>query len=462
MSETSPSAVSINARDYFGVYPDEERPGFDVSDSLTKAIETCSDLGVELFLPKGTFNTSRPIVVNRKVFMIQGASAGTVIRTVTNDINGIVIGPGVEGNGVNISGYIRDITIQGPENAPNTNSIGFMLDGLRHHEVENIQVRGFTVGFDLVNNCFGSYFKHICASYNYNRVGMILRGQEDNGSWGSGSDIPIINAWLAGVDGGLWVHKNGGGYHFYGGQITGGTGQTSDLDGYGAVTLGKNYYDPTSANGAVGNVSFDGIDFEGANHIWNIRGYGRANISVRGCSFLSTNAAHKTLGVLKVDNAENGTFKFEDCTVDGGFTKADLIQYSGHGSAFTVREEGTLFGYNAKANNVPIPAGTTMLEQSGLDIGVSIGRASGRAFVGIGKGRLRWNNNTKVIEVAKDHGVGQTFQPVTGKVGTTAERPIVSAEMYAGMPYFDKTLNKPLWRNANNDGWVDAMGNAVV
>lgn len=31
----------------------------------------------------------------------------------------------------------------------------------------------------------------------------------------------------------------------------------------------------------------------------------------------------------------------------------------------------------------------------------------------------------------------------------------------AGMMYFDSDLNKPIWRNANNDGWVDAVGNNV-
>lgn len=43
--------------------------------------------------------------------------------------------------------------------------------------------------------------------------------------------------------------------------------------------------------------------------------------------------------------------------------------------------------------------------------------------------------------------------------GTTAERP--SAAAVPGMHYFDTTLNKPIWRNAANTGWVDATGTAV-
>lgn len=43
--------------------------------------------------------------------------------------------------------------------------------------------------------------------------------------------------------------------------------------------------------------------------------------------------------------------------------------------------------------------------------------------------------------------------------GTTASRPNSAA--VAGMQYFDTTLNKPIWRNATNSGWVDATGTAV-
>lgn len=43
--------------------------------------------------------------------------------------------------------------------------------------------------------------------------------------------------------------------------------------------------------------------------------------------------------------------------------------------------------------------------------------------------------------------------------GTTASRPNSAA--VAGMQYFDTTLNKPIWRNAANSGWVDATGTSV-
>lgn len=43
--------------------------------------------------------------------------------------------------------------------------------------------------------------------------------------------------------------------------------------------------------------------------------------------------------------------------------------------------------------------------------------------------------------------------------GLTSERP--TTNLQCGMMFFDKTLNKPIWRNKNNNGWVDAVGTSV-
>jgi hypothetical protein len=41
----------------------------------------------------------------------------------------------------------------------------------------------------------------------------------------------------------------------------------------------------------------------------------------------------------------------------------------------------------------------------------------------------------------------------------TANRP--TANLQPGVEVFDTTLNKPIWRNKNNNGWVDATGTAA-
>lgn len=46
--------------------------------------------------------------------------------------------------------------------------------------------------------------------------------------------------------------------------------------------------------------------------------------------------------------------------------------------------------------------------------------------------------------------------------GTTAQRP--TKFLWAGRPYFDTSLGaagKPIWRNKDNTGWIDATGAAV-
>jgi hypothetical protein len=49
----------------------------------------------------------------------------------------------------------------------------------------------------------------------------------------------------------------------------------------------------------------------------------------------------------------------------------------------------------------------------------------------------------------------------TKAYGTTSERPTSSYELIPGSMYFDTTLNKPIFRNKDNNGWVDANGTSV-
>lgn len=46
---------------------------------------------------------------------------------------------------------------------------------------------------------------------------------------------------------------------------------------------------------------------------------------------------------------------------------------------------------------------------------------------------------------------------LVAKACTTEERNSLDSTVI-GEHVFDITLNKPIWRNASNDGWVDALG----
>jgi hypothetical protein len=73
-----------------------------------------------------------------------------------------------------------------------------------------------------------------------------------------------------------------------------------------------------------------------------------------------------------------------------------------------------------------------------------------------------WSNQSALIATSGSLPAGtQTtalFQP-TNTNGTTANRP--TSGLHVGMQYFDTTLNKPIWRNTANTGWVDATGTTV-
>lgn len=76
-------------------------------------------------------------------------------------------------------------------------------------------------------------------------------------------------------------------------------------------------------------------------------------------------------------------------------------------------------------------------------------------------------NSNKVMVVGRVYKFIKTAANVWREVGDTprfysgdtASRP--SSAAVPGMQYFDTTLNKPIWRNAANNGWVDAIGTSV-
>lgn len=62
-------------------------------------------------------------------------------------------------------------------------------------------------------------------------------------------------------------------------------------------------------------------------------------------------------------------------------------------------------------------------------------------------------------EFWRGNGIWYEVGAQTPAIGTTALRPTSFAS--PGDQYFDTTLNKPIWKNAANTGWVDATGTAV-
>ena len=74
-------------------------------------------------------------------------------------------------------------------------------------------------------------------------------------------------------------------------------------------------------------------------------------------------------------------------------------------------------------------------------------------------GMMRWFDSDKKVRVYESSPVSAWNSVQLNRKGSTVMRNTSNLE--AGMQYFDTTLNKPIWRNASNDGWVDATGNSV-
>lgn len=73
-------------------------------------------------------------------------------------------------------------------------------------------------------------------------------------------------------------------------------------------------------------------------------------------------------------------------------------------------------------------------------------------------GMIRWFESDKCLKYYNKT-TGQWYRVQTSEYNTSVLRPTTGLSV--GQMFFDFTLNKPIWRNKTNDGWVDAMGNPI-
>lgn len=72
------------------------------------------------------------------------------------------------------------------------------------------------------------------------------------------------------------------------------------------------------------------------------------------------------------------------------------------------------------------------------------------------------NMFTKYKRMRYSNGTFSTWIQIDNLLGTTATRnSLTSTQVDSGTMFFDTTLNKPIWRNAANTGWIDATGTTV-
>jgi hypothetical protein len=373
----------------------------DDTQALQRAINDGITQGIPVYLPKGTYRTTTGLTAVGSNVMIYGAGGSlTKIKPDAFTYDTLKIGPGVAGSGIAASGYIRNIDFEGSTSWVTGQFSALKLDGMRQFSVEHITTNRVPIGFDLINNCYGSTFIN-CRS-NLGGIMFNLRTGPQ-----SGSDITFFNCWGRGKDGSIWVSPDAGGFHFYGGQFTGGDNQGADNDLIGVVVLGKDYI--TGAVGNVANVNFDGIDFEGSKYIHQIRTFGQSILTISNSAFLSTaltTAPEKPLSIFKTTNGQQTRLTLINNVVSGIWKSAKAIDVTGQGSVLNIVEIGTaMVNGTVTFNGVTNGDKTSLLEQSKNPMGTALYRGDSVSKLLLGGMMIRPNVAGTKMEVSYDWGV---------------------------------------------------------
>jgi hypothetical protein len=342
-----PAALAVNT-EYFVNAADSGAVGngeADDSEALQEAIDESIELGRPLYLPPGTYRTTKGLVANSTDFAMFGAGSRlSVLVPDASSYDCLTIGPGEEGSGVDPSGYARDFGIEGGDAdvfavgvEPDTGKAAFKLSGMRLFSVQDVAIlsdSSFDIGFDLVDNCFGSTFHNVRTGYNACRVGLNLRTGPE-----SGSDMSFFNSWLAGEVAAVYIGPDCGGFHFYGGQMSSSNSSASNQDERGTVIAGKEY--TTGAEGRSATTTFDGIDFEGAQRCWGIRSFDEISFTIRESAFNSGN--NPMIGVFKgTDFKDSRLVLVNNRIIDDYSSNAkDMVTISGSFDGCSLIEQGT-------------------------------------------------------------------------------------------------------------------------
>lgn len=184
-------------------------------------------------------------------------------------------------------------------------------------------------------------------------------------------------------------------------------------------------------------------------HVYSCTGNGiYANASVFGS--LIESESNGGQGIILESTANLSNVVTFNNTGDGVVSHSNnvlidgLHTYSNNGNGFTLGTAGFLVNSNVITGKSYSNTGKAL--NIGGDNGTNrvVLHVSGSAFV------IGTANQTSHYEL---------ISSATATYGTTAQRPTVI--ILPGTRFFDTTLNKPIWRNGANTGWVDATGATV-
>jgi chitodextrinase/beta-mannanase len=382
------SLIMINAADY-GATPIEVTPNFDSTSALNNALTEAVTSGVELYIPPGTYRTTASIIASGNNVMVRGAGGTeTVIKPDSSAYDAIIIG---KNSAFSSSGNLRDLAVKGPTARPSGYTAGVKIDEMRQFEISNVTVDNYDIGFDFVNNCFGSMTNNLRTGYGVN-VGINLRTGTQ-----SGNDLLFINSWLYGEVAAVQISNDCGGFQFIGGQFSNNQNSGTTLnDNRGVLTLGKDYISGTM--GGVANVLVQGVDFEGLRYCWAVRGYDQISLIINGCGIQPYDAP--AIGFMKMTNAKQSKVTLMTQQIRGQWSGSQLLSVSGQYDDCSILE---LNGWIDATIAGTAYVGSSILKQSRIEMGQSIFRTNNHNTLQLGSTLLQ-ESGAGTLQVSADWG----------------------------------------------------------
>lgn len=175
----------------------------------------------------------------------------------------------------------------------------------------------------------------------------------------------------------------------------------------------------------------------------NNLGYANELLQItKDCELLFSNANGTV--VLSSNKSDDGTYVFNF----KAYKDNEYLAKLSNGS------KGAVLNIKNSATNTRIDIETSTNQTNGMRIKTNAGSLD---IVSGAVGDEDMLLKGKRIRVSFDNG-SSFYNAQTTQNGTTANRPTFTV---AGQMYFDIDLNKPIWRNKDNNGWVDATGTSV-
>jgi hypothetical protein len=297
--------------------------------------------------PGGFYHTTGTVLcatVTASPVVIEGKPGLSVIATASTTANVFQVGDGTPAQLQN--GLVYGLTFKGPSSTPPQNGqIGLLLNGVSQMRVEDNNSYNVDIGFDAINNCYGTiYHNNRAGFFNSANVGLNIRTGLQ-----SGNQVFVEDNWFSGKHAGISISPGADGIKITGGQLSAGSGNVATVDTDGAIIAGKDYL--TGVTGGDGTIALDSVDFEGAG-VWEIRAFGPVNFTERNCDFLS-NGSTNAIGIFKDDNTQTSWVKFYDNVWGGDWRNATPVVISGDYGATQLYSNGWTNGNGTISFNCP-------------------------------------------------------------------------------------------------------------